>query len=114
MAAHFDIGLRMYQRYENGEVVPEDYKMRKLVQRIELLESLDKLPPLLSSDSPKKQNSITDNYVTSDIEELRSLLIEKDKEIRLLELRLETAQLTINLLAEKAGVPLATTAKQHI
>lgn len=53
MAAHFDIGLRHYQRYETGEAVPEEFKMRKMTQRIEFLEKLGKLPPLMKLDAPE-------------------------------------------------------------
>lgn len=112
MAKHFDVGLRMYQKYENGKAEPTGITYGKWIKRMDLLEKLETLPPLQIIDSPKSVAREKDNYRNSDIEELRSLLNKKDELIRVLELRLETAQLTINLLAEKAGVPLKKIAEQ--
>lgn len=47
MATHFGIKRSMYARYENGKVEPEAFKKRKMEQRMEFLERLEKLPPLI-------------------------------------------------------------------
>lgn len=52
MAEHFGLKLRQYQKYETGEAEPEEYKSRRIIQRIELLERLEKLPPLQGDDKP--------------------------------------------------------------
>lgn len=57
MGKHFGLKLRMYQRYETGEAEPEAYKMRRIIQRIEQLEKLDRLP-VFKEESKAKDSGI--------------------------------------------------------
>lgn len=105
MGKHFGLKLRMYQRYETGEAEPEAYKMRRIIQRIEQLEKLDKLPALKEDSKVKDSGIHTAKPVEGGSGTDVDYLSEENKalkdEIRSLELEHETDRTTIRLLQDE-------------
>lgn len=106
MAKHFKVGLRIYQKYENGKAEPEGITYGKWTKRIDELDKLQTLPPLIYEQSPKSIKVESANYVPSSIEELKSELLKKEMEIESLKEHIGSLNLLVKLLSEKAGVPL--------
>lgn len=102
IAPYFDLKLRMYQRYENGETEPEGILLGKYLKRIEELSRLDRLPIGNSSaEATPKILSVQDGdlmgVINFQMEQLKSMEAKLQQKLNIIE------QLSVTLAQLSSG-----------
>lgn len=100
IAPHFDLKVRMYQRYESGEAEPDGILLGKFLNRIQLLSGLQKLPPL-KGENPTGESAASEGdlmgIINFQMEQLKGMEARLQQKLNIIE------QLSVTLAQLSSG-----------